>query len=330
MASDYAKSRAVFEASQKRKNAIQGQWRPKAGQYLARIMPSWAEGGPFIQNYRCHYQILPGGDDEGTALMCRKSIKEKCYGCEVTQSLWDATRDPAVPQQEVEAIKKKASRIGSKDRYIVNAVPIAVAMNGKWVAIPPEVLRWSFGIQVADQLKDIIWPPTVAEGDSEPEACPIEDPDHGYNLQVKVVDKGQGFTETLVTRVGGPVAIKNRELLKKLHNLEKWVLDQVKTYDQQRALLSPGENEAEGAPEIVGGPEFPPETEIAEEMAPVEVVDEGGPVVEEPEPPPASAKGVTSAQTRPVSAPAQNPVVRPNPKDVTAAARAKLKAQFSK
>lgn len=309
--SDYlAKYRAKIDAERKRKEAKDGLWKPQPGRYFGRILPPWPGSEEWYLQYRVHYQILPNaGEDEPTWLICPKTFKKPCYACEVVNSMWEEYR---AGNSSDEALKKRASNIGSKQRYMVNFVKTAE---------PTNVMRWDFGDKVHDQLNGITAP--ITEEDTETIVVPIWDAERGFVLTiiVKAVKEGQrSWNETLVQLPPGsqPKPLPDKNVLSKLYNLSEWLEKNTKPNDEIRALLS---GAVEDAP-AEGTPEAEPPAEVEEPTIPEETPPE---VIEAPEEPapkvPAKPAGV------PVKA-AGVSVARPSGQDATAAARAAMAKRF--
>lgn len=319
--SDYlAKYRAKIDAERKRKEAKDGLWKPQPGRYFGRILPPWPGSEEWYLSYRCHYQILPNvGEDEPTWLICLKTFKKPCYACEVVNSMWEEFR---AGNSVDEVLKKRASNIGGKDRYMVNFIKTTE---------PTNVMRWDFGGKVHDQLNGITAP--ITEEDTDTIVVPVWDAERGYVLTiiVKAVKEGQrSWNETLVQLPPGsqPKKLPNMDVLGKLFNLADWLKKNTKAYDEMRALLS-GETEeappAEGTPETDAPAETPEEPTIPEETPPEEVHEaEASEPAETPPPPPKTV-------AKPVGVPVKTgvPVVRPSGQDATAAARLAMKNRFS-
>lgn len=287
---DYAKFKARVFAERKRKEDREGLWKPNPGRYFGRVLPP-CNSDCWELSYFAHYNIVKNaGEGEPTWLICLKTFGNTCYACEMVQSMWDEWRAMDDSDKEKPKIKREASNIGSKDRYMVNFVDVKV---------PAKVYRWDYGRKVHQQLGEIMAP--VSEDNAELPIVPIDDPDKGYTLSIVVEtargDDGRTWNQMTVALPNGaqPKALPDKTVLTKLNDLGEWLAKHTKSYDEMRALLSGAAVDESGAGEenvspedeaATGGTE---EVTIPEETPPEVIEAEGDP---EPVPPKTVAKPV--------------------------------------
>jgi len=310
---DYTKFKARVFAERKRKEDREGLWKPNPGRYFGRIAPP-CNSDCWELAYFAHYNILKNaGKDEPTWLICLKSLDLACYACEMVQSMWDEWRAMEGDSPEKLKLKKEASNIGSKDRYVVNFVNVKE---------PAKVYRWDYGRKVHQQLGEIMAP--VGEDGVELPIVEIDNPDRGYTLSILVEkargDDGREWNQMTVALPNGaqPKPLPDKTVLTKLNDLGEWLKKHTKSYDEMRALLS-------GAGDVTEET-IPPEGEeiaAAEAEAAVESIPEDAPpeVIEEtePEPTPPPPKAVAKVAAKP-----------PTAADATAKARTGIDAMKAK
>jgi hypothetical protein len=339
----------------KKKEDKEGWWKPSAGKYWIRILPPWDGAASWFIEYYVHYRIIPNAEQgESTALLClKRTFGKDCYACQTTDVLWAEAKALVFNSPERNEAWKRASDVSPKYRMACNII---------LSSDPKKVLRWSTGDTTKTQLANIMVP--EVEDGQEPIYVALDDAERGYNLLVEVKsvkgDKGDAYNKMFINLPQGaqPKPIIDKSVLTKLYNFDEWLQTQVKSYDEQRALLGgaveeanpnaevPSEEitvpEAEETPVVEDGADASiPENAEPEEVSPEVEESEPTPEPEPPAPPPKpvvkpavapkpAVKPAAASVAKPATqTPGGTHAARPNPADVNQKARAALKAKFN-
>ncbi len=213
---DYKKLRAEFKERQRKAEANEGWFKPNEGKHGVRILPppSGQVTMPYFRTaYGSHYGLIL--EDSFTTVVCpRLTLKQPCPICEFTRTLW---RNKSTDSQDL------ARQLGVKARFASNII----LLNE-----PREVKKWSFPSTVNEQIEEL-----CVGSDSE---VPIDDPEHGYNLTIKVENRTTPvgvFPQYIVSPELKSSPLPDRSVLEKTVNLADVVAGMVKTYDEIRSML---------------------------------------------------------------------------------------------
>ncbi len=177
------------------------------GVNTVRILPSSREGGLWFREVRNHFRV--GGGDRNRVVICSRS-EDPNLKCFVDEAIAFLSMSPSKEDQEAARLMK-VSRIFWVNAYDVHAREPVV-----------KILPLSF--TVFGQVFQL-----YVSGEN------FVDPDEGFNV---VITKNPGNRYN-VRLERNPSAIASKDLLGQMHDLDAIAKDQIKTYEEQKALFPP-------------------------------------------------------------------------------------------
>jgi len=188
-------SRVTQHHSEQRAKSQRGDFKPKVGTNVVRILPNWADGGKtervFYKKFRRHFSVGP----EKRWVICRRSQNpnESCPICEHIEEL----RKSGV-KEDVALAKEMFPR----ERFAMNIVD----MNdvGKGVQV------WEVGSNVIDSILAIFNTDDYEDLDSL---------ETGRSITVTRVGEGKNDTKYTVVPAGKPTSISVK-IMEKVNNLD--------------------------------------------------------------------------------------------------------------